>query len=203
LAVANLGDHRLGGSSLRLAIRDLGDNWASRSGLRCGGLGLAVRDLGDDGAGRAGLGGGSLWLTIGDLGDTSGLRSLRLAIADLRNTTSRSNCYNVDWNTLCTSALTVQVIEGTRLARVPDGWGRAAARRECEGAVAADGEASGFTSTCLERIVELEPMNESVGHFTENLVNLLVVGSDVSLTTGLIPEDTIVEVQSQSTRKLA
>jgi hypothetical protein len=129
LAVANLGYNGPGGSSLGLAIRDLRDNGAGLGGSR---LRLAIRDLGDNGA-RGGARGGSLglsvgnlrdncsWagslrLAVGDLGYTWGLGGLRLAIADLGNTTGRCDRYNVDRNTLCTSALAVQVVEGARKA---------------------------------------------------------------------------------------
>jgi hypothetical protein len=104
-----------------LAIRDLRDNGA-RSGTGGGSLGLSVGDLRDNCSWA-----GSLGLTVGDLGNTWGLGGLRLAIADLGNTTGRCYCYDVDGDTLCASALAVQVVEGARQARVEDGWGSAAA----------------------------------------------------------------------------
>jgi hypothetical protein len=220
LTIANLGHNGPGGSSLGLTIRDLRDNGpggGDRPG--CSRLRLAIRDLRDNGA-RGGTGGGSLglsvgdlrdncsWagslgLAVGDLGNTWGLGGLRLAIADLGNTTSRCYCDDVDRDTLCASALAVQVVEGTRQARVEDGWGSAAARRERKGTIAADGETSGFTSSSLEGVVELEPMKMLVRCLAESLVALLVVRCDVSLTTGLILEHAIIELQCQGTRKLA
>jgi hypothetical protein len=206
LAVGDLRDNRAGpgggddgpGSGrLRLPIRDLRDNGA-RSGTGGSSLGLSVGDLRDDCSGARSLG-----LAVGDLGYTCGLGGLRLAIADLGNTTGRGNRYDVDRNTLCTSALAVQVVEGARQAGVEDGWRSAATGRERKGTVAADGESSGLASSSLERAVELEPMKVLVKPFTENLVNLLVVRCDVSLTTGLIPEDAVVELQCQGTRELA
>jgi hypothetical protein len=121
LAIRDLRDNGPGGSRLRLAIRDLRDNGA-RSGTGGGSLGLSVGDLRDNCSWA-----GSLGLTVGDLGNTWGLGGLRLAIADLGNTTGRCYCYDVDRDTLCASALAVQVVEGARQARVEDGWGSAAA----------------------------------------------------------------------------
>jgi hypothetical protein len=197
LTIANLGHNGPGGSSLGLSIRDLRDNGA-RGGTGGGSLGLSVGDLRDNCSWA-----GSLGLAVGDLGNTWGLGGLRLAIADLGNTTSRCYCDDVDRDTLCASALAVQVVEGTRQARVEDGWGSAAARRERKGTIAADGETSGFTSSSLEGVVELEPMKMLVRCLAESLVALLVVRCDVSLTTGLILEHAIIELQCQGTRKLA
>lgn len=171
LTVADLGNdwaNRLGCRCLRLSIRDLRNNDArGRPGGRCLGLsvgnlgdndargrpgarslGLTVGDLRDD---RRGAGRGSLRLAVGDLGNGWWLSDLRLAIADLRSTTTGTHSYNIDRDALCTCALTVQVVKGTRLALVEYSRRSTATRGEREGTVAADGETSGFTSTCLKR----------------------------------------------------
>jgi hypothetical protein len=103
-----------------------------------------------------------LGLTIRDLRNARWRSNLRLSVGDLRSTAAALvHSYNVDGNTLCTSALAVQVVEGTRETLVPYGR-RAATARECEGAVAADREASGLTSTSLQGSIELESIEGSV-----------------------------------------
>lgn len=198
LAVGDLGDNRPRGADLGLAIADLGDDRAG-CGPRSTNLGLAVGDLGDDGPGGADLGlaiadlgddgtrSSSLRLTIGNLGHAGWLSYLRLSIWDLGSTSALLNGGDVDGDTLRTSALAVQVIEGTREALVPDSWRGTARSREGKRAVAADREASRLTSTSLKGRIKLE----------------LVVAGNVALAAGLVPEDTILEGQSQSTSKLA
>lgn len=89
--------------SLRLSVRDLGDDRSSRIGWGLGlpvgdlgdnraswGLGLSVGDLGDNRANGAGWG---LRLTIRDLGDNRTSRGLRLAVRDL----SDDRSYRTSW----------------------------------------------------------------------------------------------------------
>jgi hypothetical protein len=186
LAIGDLGNDgssglRAGGTGLGLAVGDLrddGSRWAGSSSL-----GLSVRDLGDDWAGRWGLG-----LAIGDLGDTGRLGDLGLTIADLGSTTTSRDHVDVNGNALGTSALAVQVVEGTRQALEEHSGARGAvAGGECERSVVADREAGGLLSTSLDGSIKLE----------------LVVGSDVSGAASLVLEDTILESQGQGTGELA
>jgi len=186
LTIADLRDNRARSSRLGLAIADLRDNGTgSRSGAGSRGLRLAITDLGDDRAGGASLG-----LTIADLRSNRARGSgLGLTIADLAGTAGSSlpHSLNVDGDALCASALAVQVVEVAGQALVEDCWGHTAIGRESKGAVAADREASGLTSASLERGVELK----------------LVVAGNVSLATGLVLDDTVLEGQCQGTSKLA
>jgi hypothetical protein len=225
LAVTDLSDDgpgsrgdRPGGWSLGLAVRDLRDDGSSglrRLGLTIGNLrdsgttrpwrrslGLAIRDLRDDRT--TGPWGSSLGLSIanlrndrarrrclrlavGDLRDTRRLSDLGLTIGNLRSTAASCNSYNVDGDTLSTNTLAVQVVESARETLVPYSGCRAASRGESEGAVAADREARRLASTSLETGIILQ----------------LVIAGDVSLTTSLILEDTILEAQGQGASLLA
>jgi hypothetical protein len=99
-----------------------------------------------------------LRLTVGNLRNTRWLSDLGLAIANLRGTTTLHHSCDVDGDALCTSALTVQVVEGTRQTLIPHSGGSTVGGGEGKRTVAADGEASGFTSTSLQRLVKLEPI---------------------------------------------
>jgi hypothetical protein len=200
LAIRDLGDYRLGRTrSLGLAIGNLGDHWGRAGWLRS--LGLSIRDLADDGrTSRGGLwlavgdladnwaGSGSLRLAIRDLGHAGRLGNLGLSVADLRGTSALVHRNNEDGNALCTDALAVQIVEGSRQARVPDGGGvGAAAAGECERAIAAERETRSLAGASLYRLVELE----------------LVVACNVSLTSSLIAQEAILQAEGQSTSKLA
>jgi hypothetical protein len=213
LTIRNLGDNlgrrRRGGAGLWLSIRDLrndvGGWW---SGCAC--LGLAIRDLRDDRGGRGsslrlavgdlwddrGDGGsrsGSLRLSVRDLGDSVGSRSsgsgsLGLTVADLRGgARALVDSLNVDLLALAALAVGVQVVEITRQALPESGSAQGAvARGQSETVVAAEREAFGLKSTSLDGGVELE----------------LIVASDVSLATGLILQDTILQGQGECAGKL-
>jgi hypothetical protein len=205
LAIGDLGNDgssglRAGGTGLGLAVGDLrddGSRWAGSSSL-----GLSVRDLGDDWAGRWGLG-----LAIGDLGDTGRLGDLGLTIADLGSTTTSRDHVDVNGNALGTSALAVQVVEGTRQALEEHSGARGAvAGGECERSVVADREAGGLLSTSLDGSIKLEPAICISMMFAIEVwydMNSLVVGSDVSGAASLVLEDTILESQGQGTGELA
>jgi hypothetical protein len=100
-----------------------------------------------------------LGLAIGDLGNDRWACDLRLTVTDLSSTaTAGHDSVDVDGDTLCASALAVQVVEVTRKALVEHSWGRATIGRESEGAISTERESSGLASTSLERSIELEPL---------------------------------------------
>jgi len=199
LAIRDLRNYRCSGTrSLGLTIGNLGDNWGTAGWARS--LWLSIRDLADNGrTSRRSLwlaigdladnraGSGSLWLAIRDLGYAGRLGNLGLSVADLRSTSALVHGNNEDRDALCAGALAVQIVEGSRQARVPDGSSvGAAAAGECERAIAAKGEARGLAGASLYRLVELE----------------LVVACNISLTSSLIAQDTILQAESQSPSKL-
>jgi len=184
LAVTDLGDwlgRRGTGGGLDLTVTNLGD-WLSSAG---GGLDLTVGDLSDD----LGSAGGGLNLTVGDLADwLSGGRGLDLTVGNLgdslgrgwegrRNNVTTTEDVNVDWNTLSTLGLGVEVVERARQALVEDGGAT-----KGKGAVGASRPASGVDLTSLTTEVELE----------------LVVGGDVTNAASSVLQETIVKSAGKS-----
>jgi hypothetical protein len=188
LSVGDLGDwgrwSSNGGWCLDLSVRDLGD-WGSSGGW-C--LDLSIGDLGDRSNGR-----GYLWLSITDLGDWCGSsgRGLRLAITDLGSNTSGGRAragstawenVQVDWVALSGPMSVVKVVETTTVALVEDGRST-----ESQGTVATRRPSSSVDSTSLGWLVEL----------------VLVVGGNVSGTTFGIGQDTVGEIDGESTLSTA
>jgi hypothetical protein len=206
--------------SLGLSVTDLGNDrtrWfgSGKAGSRCGGLRLAVGKLRDGrtrwlGSGGAGSRGGSLGLTVGKLRNSgsrwqlgSGGGSLRLAIGDLgdsrglrgrslrgwsRAAASSHDRLDIDLDALHTLRVAVQVVEIARQA-LPEGGvtkGTGDSTAQGKSVVGAKGESLVLFRVGLGLGIELE----------------LVVAGDVSLTTSLVFQDTILERDGQGTVEL-
>lgn len=99
----------------------------------------------------------------------------------------------------------IQVVEITGQA-LPEGGGTVSARTsgQSKGVVAAESEARGLESASLDRAVELKPLSGKYVYVKDaSMLNLLVIGSDISCATSLVLQDTILQSQGESAGELA